>query len=331
MLLLHELLLFFQHKKIKPYVISNSIYIISALISILIFYNPFSAVKGGSIFVFAPFATVHHMIENESMFYLPNLVLARYYLYAHGISPRLIVIEFFSTFLFVVFYFGTRVLGFLYIIKQIIVKKISQFEIVLTAGILLGIILSIMFIQKGDWFNPMQFAVVSAFLINIFAAKFMYELFQKQKYLGIFVAILVFILTFIPNLINLTYLSGEARYVIPQDEMKALELLKKLPDGPVLFPIIDPNVDLTYVSAFTGKQTYVNFVTLLQTTSVPYQKRLEQTSDPNKINVDSLDVKYAYIPTEYKDYVTLVTKFKQSKKYKELLENGKVILFEKII
>ncbi len=329
MLVLNETLYYLRDKKIKEYFISLFIYGITVVISILIFYNPFTAVKGGSIFVFAPFATVHHMIENEALFYLPNMVLARYYLYAHGVSPRLIAIELFSTFLFVMFYFGTRALGFLYITKQIITRKISRFEIVLTSGILLGTVLSIMFVQKGDWFNPMQFAVVSAFLMNIFAAKFMYELFQKQKSLAIFIGLAVFILTFIPNLINLNYLSDKARLVIPQEEMQALEILRKLPDGPVFFPIIDPNVDLTYVSAFTGKQTYVNFVTLLQTTSVPYQKRFEETKDANKINVDALDVRYAYIPKEYKDYDLLVSKFKESKKYKELLRNGKIIVFAK--
>lgn len=330
MLILNETLLCFRNKKIKKYFISLFIYVVAAIISILIFYNPFTAVKGGPIFVFAPFATVHHIIENEALFYLPNLVLARYFLYAHGVSPRLIVIEFFSTFLFVVFYFGTRVLGFLYIAKQIISRKISRFETVLSSGIILGIILSVMFVQKGDWFNPMQFAVISAFLINVFAAEFMYELFQKQRLFATGICLLVFALTFIPNLINLNYLSDKARLVIPQEEMRALELLKTLPDGAVFFPIIDPNVDLTYVSAFTGKQTYVNFVTLLQTTSVPYQKRFDETKNAAKIDVDSLDVRYAYIPKEYKDYDILVSKFKESKKYKELLRNGKVIMFAKI-
>ncbi len=331
MLILNETLSWLRNKKIREYFISLFIYGITAGISVLIFYNPFTAVKGGSIFVFAPFATVHHLIENEALFYLPNMVLARYFLYAHGVSPRLIAIELFSTFLFVVFYFGTRALGFLYLAKQMITRKISQFEIVLTAGILLGIFLSVMFVQKGDWFNPMQFAVVAAFLMNIFAAKFMYELFQKQRFLAIIIGIIVFIFTFVPNLINLAYLSGDARYVIPQEEIKALEVLKKMPDGTVFFPIIDPNVDLTYVSAFTGKQTYVNFVTLLQTTSVPYLKRLEGIKDANKMSVDSLDIKYAYIPREYKDYSILVAKFKESKKYKEILINSKVVIFEKII
>lgn len=203
--------------------------------AILLFYDPLSVTKGGSIFIWAPFATVHHLIENETLFYLPRMVLARYYLYAHGMSPRLIAIELFSVFLFVIFYFGTRIIGTFYILKQLVTKKITQFEIVVTVGILLGIILSVLFIQKGDWFNPMQFAVGAAFLINIFAAKFMYELFQKNKLLGIAVGLIVFVLTFIPNLVNLGYLSDPARYVVPQGEVQILDYLKKLPDDPVFF------------------------------------------------------------------------------------------------
>jgi len=329
LLLLHETITVLRQKKLKKYFFSLFIYGISAFVSILIFYNPFTASKSGSIFSFAPFATVHHLIENEALFYIPNMVLARYYLYAHGISPRLIAIELFSTFLFVIFYFGTRVLGFFYIAKQVVTRKINQFEIVLTSGILLGIVLSVMFVQKGDWFNPMQFAVVSAFLMNIFAAKFMYELFHKQKVFGILIGIVVFILTFIPNLVNLGYFSNPARYVIPQEELEALNVLKKSPDGPIFTPIIDP--DMAYVSAFTGKQTYINFISVLENTGIQFQKRLQETKDVNTINVDMLNVKYAYVPTKYNDYLRLVRKFKESKKYKEILINSKVVIFEKII
>jgi hypothetical protein len=328
MLVMYETFSLFRNKKLGDYLIAIVIYGISSLISIFLFYNPFAAAKSGSIFVFAPFATVHHLIENEALFYLPNMVLARYYLYAHGMSPRLIAIELFSTFLFVVFYFGTRVLGFIYIAKQIVTKKISQFEVTLTFGVLLGIILSVSFVQKGDWFNPMQFAVVSAFLMNIFAAKFLYELLRRYKTFGIVIGIIVIILTLIPNLINLKYLSDPARYVIPQEEVIALNELKKMPDGPVFTPIIDP--DMTYVSALTGKQTYINFTTLLDTTGIDYKNRLEQTKDPEKIEVDNLEIKYVYIPKNYKDYEIISEKFKKSKHYKQILQNTRVIIFEKI-
>jgi hypothetical protein len=87
---------------------------------------------------------------------------------------------------------------------------------------------------------------------------------------------------------------------------------------------------MTYVSAFTGKQTYVNFITLLDTTGVNYKTRLEKTKDPANIEVDPLEIKYAYIPKHYKDFEIISEKFKKSKHYKQILQNTRVVIFEKI-
>jgi hypothetical protein len=329
-LVTHETLHLFSHKKIVPFILHNAMYGIGALIAIIIFYNPFSGNQNGSTFVFSPFATAHHLIETKDLFYNHNLVLARYYIYERAglASPRLLAIELFSSFLFVIFYFGSRVLGFLYIFKQIITKKITKFELSLTVAIIISIVLSQLFIQKGDWFNPMQFAVVGAFLMNVFAATFVYEWFQKNKYIGWILFTLIFFITFPLNLVNLGYLNSPARLVIDQKEMDALNFLKKQPDGTILAPILEN--DMAYVSAFTGKQTYVNFTNVLGNNGIAYEKRLEQIQHLDKVDVDSLEVQYMYIPLikdkEFKSSAVWIDKCRTSEKFQEIFRNKKVVV-----
>lgn len=320
---LHELFTLLQQKDVSTFLKNSFIFLVSAGLSILIFYNPLKASANGSIFIFAPFSTVHHLIETDTLFHMKQLVLARYFLYEQGMSPRLLLIELFSTLLYVVFYFGTRVIGFFYILKQLVTRKITQFELILTITILAALTASVLFIQKGDWYNPMQFAVAAAFLMNYFAAKALYDLLKYNKYLFWGSFFIIFLLTFPSNLVNLGYLRSPARYVIPQKEMEALRYLKEQPEGVILSPIVDP--DMAYVSAFTGKPTYVNFINVLQNNGIDYEGRIKEIDTPGQMNVD-----YIYLPKSYESYEELLSNTVSSKQYKEIYANDEVIIFKKI-
>lgn len=333
-LMVYELINFWETKKLSQLLFSSLIFGLTSLLGVLIFYDPFASLKSGPVFKLVPFATVHHLIETPELFPMKNLVLARYYLYEHlnkgDFSPRLLLIELFSSFLFIVFYFGTRVLGFLYIFWGIIKRKLNKFETAVVVAILLNTVFSILLIQKGDWYNPIQFAVVASFLIDIFAAKLTFSLYSKYKktLMANFIFLTIFILTFIPNLVNFNYLSNQSRYVIPQKEVEALRYLRKLPDGPIFSPIIDP--DLAYVSAFTGKQTYLNFLSVLENFGINIEERRNQIKNIADLRIDKLKVKYVYIPRSYKDYQTLTKECQKSKKYKQIFSNGGVTIFKQI-
>ena len=327
-LILNETFSLFNKKETKPSLTRLAIFSGSALLAVIVFYNPFGASQTGSIFIFSPFATVHHLIETRDLFYMSDIVNARYFLYEHGFSPRLFAIEFFSVALFIIFYFGTRVIGFLYILKQIIYRKITRFEIVLTITIMVAICASVLFIQKGDWYNPIQFAVVAAFLMNIFAAKFFFELYQKSRLSFWVLFIPIFLLTFPANLVNANYLTHKARFVIPENEMAVLQNLEKLPDGPVLAPIIGN--DMAYVSAFSGKPTYVNFVNVLENTGINFEKRKYESEHLDEIVVDTLPIKYVYLSSQDEKFDILFAKFTLSKSYKLLTKNEGAALFGKI-
>ncbi|KKQ38380.1 MAG: hypothetical protein US54_C0011G0001, partial [Candidatus Roizmanbacteria bacterium GW2011_GWA2_37_7] len=323
-LFFYELFQLIKTKNMRFFIFNNLIYAVGVLLAIFLFYDPMGNSNSGSVFVFSPFATVHHLIESPDMFYLPQMILARYYLYEHGWSPRLILIELFSSFLFVLFYFGTRIVGLIQIVVQIAKRKFNEVELAITCSIVISIACSLLFIQKGDWFNPIQFAVPAAFLSNIFAAKLLYSLLQKSKILGIAILFLIIIITFPANLSNLFYLSNPGRFVIPQEEMDALNFLKKQPNG-VVFAPIDEN-DMAYVSAFTGKPTYVNFVSVLENAGINFEKRLSIIdNEPMKI-VNSQLVDYIYIPIIHKKSEQFNTMCENTNKYITNFKNKSAIV-----
>ncbi|MGB9707438.1 MAG: hypothetical protein ACPL1D_01660, partial [Microgenomates group bacterium] len=250
--------------------------VLTALMAILIFLQPSS--NQSPTFNFSPFATVHHLIESPNLFYNKNLVLARYFLYEKGLGPRLLAIELYSLFLFVFFYLGTRFLGIFYFLKH----KFKTLDLSIFFTFITSVFLSAFFVQRGDWFNPIQFLVPNAYILSLYTAIFFYNLYKKNKALFTIFFIPTFIFTFIPNLINLNYPFSQSRFVINQYEIEALNFLKKQPFGAVFTPI-DKN-DTSYVAAFSGKPTYLNFLTINETLGVDFRQRLKQINNPDEFN-----------------------------------------------
>lgn len=255
---------------------------------ILFFYNPFASIKSGSVFIFSPFATVHSIIEEKTLFYLKDMVNARYFLYENGgFGPRLLAIELFSTFLFLFFSLGLRIFGFIYFFVKLIKKEATSFDVSVFLSIVIAYLIPLFFIQKGDWWNTTQFYYYSLFLLNFFTAEFFYEFLKKKNKPFIFAILLIIIILTVPgNLDILREFTGfrSAAYV-EKEEIEALNYLKKLPNGIVFNPIYEkkpklilPNpiyevYDTSYVSAFSHKQTYMNDLIQLRLMGINYQKR----------------------------------------------------------
>jgi len=289
---IYELVVFVQSKKPLPFLKHGLLYLVSAMCAIFIFYDPFSVSKSGSIFVFSPFATVHHLIETPDLFYSQSMVLARYFLYEAGWSPRLVLIELFSVFLFVVYYFGTRVLSFLYFLNPRNLKALKPIEIAIGISTLISILVSVLFIQKGDWYNPIQFSVPAAYLSVIFLSRWLYDLVKYNRFIGYGIIGIYVLVTLPAHFINLKYLNNSARLVIPQDEVSALAFLKKQPPGVVFSPI--DIFDMAYVSAFTGKSSYLNFTNTLENSGIDYSQRKTNASRfPETIS--QIEAKYFYL------------------------------------
>ena len=321
-LLVFELLTLLKTKDIHIFIRNSFMYGAASVIALSLFYNPFQASANGSIFTFAPFATVHHLIETSDLFYNNNLVLARYYLYEHGWSPRLVGIEVYSVLLFVMYYFGTRIIGFVQILQQVMKRRIDNLEIAITISIIVSIVMSVMFIQQGDWFNPIQFAVPAAFLMNLFAAKFLYELLCKYKKIG-YVMIVVFVLLTLPaNLINLSYLTHPARLVISYPEMNALKFLKEQPDGSVFVPT--DGIDMAYVTAFSQKPSYFIYENGATNAGIDIKARATIAKEHPAELIEKNQVDYLYIPHAYEKQTELIDACTRSTNYDIIFKNEEV-------
>ncbi len=328
---------FFQKKDILLTLKQGLIIGAFVSISIIIFYNPFEASKSGSVFSFAPFATVHSVIEADNMVYLPNLVNARYFLYAQeSWSPRLLVIELFSVVLYVVLNFGSRVLGLLYAVWLGIQRKIQRIDVYILLSSIFATKLTIIFIQKGDWWNTVQFSYYGIFLANFLAAKVVYDLIRTKKLVPVLIGLIVLIVTLPSNaLVVKTFTDPDTAY-IPRAEMRALDHLRNLPEG-VVFSSFDQKQDFDYpflgyeqtgyVSVFTGKQLYLGHTGPLTIIGVDFKRRLERIKKKDCTVFDEVD--YLYFVKHYSDEVILTCQLIEKELFQVSYEDETAVVYEK--
>lgn len=321
---------FIEKRKIKFVFANIVLFGISSLLSIFVFFNPLDAGQNGSTFIISPFTTIHHLIEDPAYFYNLNMVNARYFLTENGWGPKLIFIEIWTTLLFVIYYFGPRIIGFIYLPRIFIDRKERSLNIAIFTTVFVSILLSILFVQKGDWFNTIQFGAYGAFIMAIMSAKTIYHMwFSRYRIVAIVLLIVTTAITMPANIVLLNYPNHPARLVIDDNEVKILEKLKNSPDGVVFAPAIDNN-DITYVSAISHHQTYINFTQTLGNTGVDFEKRLENLQNLNSSSIKMLPVRYIYISSKVPNHKSLVDKINQSRGYLKQAENDSAILYSKI-
>lgn len=282
-------------------------------LSLLIFYDPFSSVKTGSIFALAPFALVHPLTEDSSLFYLRDLTDARYFLQAHGIGRRLIAIESLNLFIFLFFYLGVRFFGMVYLVVKALRKKMNTFDLIIGLTFLCSVTITVLFVQKAEWWNTIQFFYYGIFLSVFYIAELSYALIRK-KHAIFYLIVMLFIMLALPTTFDIikssAYFPGSS--YLPKDEIEALEFLKKQPEGVVYSPIFNKKLaeaysapyplyaygDTAYVSAFSGKRQYLADIVQLRLTSVDYEKRLEKINKADCGMVGEID--YVYQSSSYK-------------------------------
>ncbi|OGK23433.1 hypothetical protein A3A46_03230 [Candidatus Roizmanbacteria bacterium RIFCSPLOWO2_01_FULL_37_13] len=340
------------------------------------FYDPIRSFKTGSVFGFAPFALVHPITETPNQFYLRDLTNARYYILAQGrIGPRFIWIEFVNLTLFLFFYLGTRIFGLFYI--GIILTKATvsflrkpsltwrkqesrkitgspirsgmtlqnnkrdKFDIAVCFSILFSILLTVTLVQKAEWWNTIQFFFYAIFLLTIYLSKLVYTLTNTRKIILIIPATMILLLS-IPTSIDLVRLFAVApgAAYLSVDEMKALEFLKKQPEGIILTPLYNkewknyqkPNQlytyeDTAYISAFSGKQTYFANVLQLRLTGAPYEKRFARLKNMDCSILGEVD--YIYDIRRLLDSEKIVVKCKP-KNVRKIFENKSINIYSRI-
>lgn len=318
--------LFSSRKNLRKIIITGIIYCISFVISIMVFYQPSKSVQSGSIFVFAPFALVHSMIEEKEMFYSSNLTNARYYLYSvGGFSPRLMMIQGYSVLLLILFNFGTRLVSLFQLFNKKILSYITPASVSIHMTIIISIIFTIFFIQKGDWFNTMQFLFYGVFLANFATADYLSRLTKKKSVISYSLVFIILILTLPSNVDGIRYWYDNPSY-ISSYELEALNELKKAPKGRILTV---NSKNYSYISAFTKKNMYLADTQVLDITGIDYKNRLDELKSLTPDNLDAITFDYLYLFKNEKKDRLFINHLKKQKRYKEFFENEGIIIYKK--
>lgn len=214
---------------------------------------------------------------------------------------------------FLIFWFGnlgTRVIKEFLVIKWILKPKlIGIIEIFLSILIVTGVILPMLFLQKGTPWNTIQFLYYSLFFSSILTGVFFGEFLEKltRRFKVVFSSLLI-ILTIPTTLISLyqIYLPARPPAMLATAELEALHFLSTQPNGVVLtYPFDKAKADAAannpprplylyestaYVSAFAGKDVFLEDQVNLDITGYDWQGRREQVDQ----FYASLDESYVY-------------------------------------
>ncbi|MCL4374672.1 hypothetical protein M1523_02320 [Patescibacteria group bacterium] len=282
--------------------------------ALMVFYAPFSAGAGGAIFSLAPFALVHPITEDPGLLYLQNLTNARYFLLTRPVGPKLIVIEAINLVLFLFFYLGVRFFGLLYFGIRLIKKKLDRFDAIVMGTMVVTTAMTVLFVQKAEWWNTIQFFYYAVFLSSIYLAELAFSWYKTKTKLAL-VGIIILIGLALPATVDIAKSSWSlfpGGTYIPKEEIEALAFLKSQPVGVVFSPLFDDglvnqyavprplfaNGDTAYVSAFSGKPSYFADLVQIRLTGIDYQARLDKIERHDCRMLEAID--YVYYNNDHK-------------------------------
>jgi hypothetical protein len=315
---------------------------LSSVISVIVNYNPFQQSKNGFPFVFSPLASVWPLIEDPNMLYSSYWSNAKYVLLASSkVSPRLIGLIGVLIFLYIVLNLGPRIIGFVSLIKKIITKKGSDIDTGIFVGITCSLFFLLLVIQRGIWWNTVQFWFFIFLLLNIYTAKFIVEMKNKTISLAVIFFIIVLSIPYtIDALKNYAIYPGAIN--ISDSEKSALDFLKKLPDGIIYGPPYKQNlllnsknnmplynhIDSSYISAYTNKPTYYADITQLLLLNSDYKKRKAQINRGDCSITSS--VQYVYILASQTNDTFYTKCVINQKSFKKIYDRQAIAIYSKI-
>lgn len=263
-----------------------------AATSILILFG-LNILSFNSLLIFQPFWFIHSMIESVDKLYLPQIASLRSNLSQQLFSyklPFFIILELFFLFIFVIGNLGTRIFGFIEIIKKIYFQKTKNIDIFFFSFMFFAFLIPLFFVQKGTAWNTIQFFYYFIFFSNLYFAIFLNNIFQKKNIKYYALGIILIILTIPTTFSTLKdYFGYPPPSTIPKSELAALAFLKNQKDGIILtYPYdkykknnLNTPIPLyayettAYVSALTSKNTFLEDEMNLDITGFNWQERLK--------------------------------------------------------
>ena len=250
-----------------------------------------------------PFATVTPIIEDSQLFYMPSIAQRLYT--TRGIA--LFGLNLLITIVYILMNYGIRVAAIA--VPQLNISRDNKrIRMLLVSGSIAGLLINILFVQNGIWWNTVQFLHVSLFLSGFLAAEVIDNAYIATKSrTAKLLIITTLLLILLPNNADIlkTFTTNKGTSYISSEELETLSVLKKLPEGVVFTPAFMPGekrVDMTpllsqlydtaYITAYTGKVTYFADKTQLDLLSIPYIEREKMVLNYDCKILDEVDYLY---------------------------------------
>lgn len=250
-----------------------------------------------------PFATVTPIIEDSQLFYMPSIAQRLYT--TRGIA--LFGLNLLITIVYILMNYGIRVAAIA--VPQLNISRDNKrIRMLLVSGSIAGLLINILFVQNGIWWNTVQFLHVSLFLSGFLAAEVIDNAYIATKSrTAKLLIITTLLLILLPNNADIlkTFTTNKGTSYISSEELETLSILKKLPEGVVFTPAFMPGekrVDMTpllsqlydtaYITAYTGKVTYFADKTQLDLLSIPYIEREKMVLNYDCKILDEVDYLY---------------------------------------
>src|SRR3972149_1842051 len=273
----------------------NSLLLLKVFAGVLIFsILLFSPINGSSqnAIIWKPFWFLETMMSDLSRFYWPRFAEALINYKLGGVWLKGAIAYLAAFILFLVGNLGLRIFGFLWLARNGFNPKNYQYvDVFLLTIIFLGIIIPMLFIQSGTSWNTIQFFYYAQVLLGILAGITIGKWQEKSSpFVRCLVVITIFTFT-IPTLIATlrNYLPARPPAKVSRAELEALDFLSQQQDGVVLTQFFNKKLadaannnpprplylyeSTAYVSAFSGKVTYLEDEVNLEITGYPWQTR----------------------------------------------------------
>lgn len=269
---------------------------------------------GGLPFVFNPLWFPKSMFESFDRLYWPRLASAWQVYENNGVLAKLFAVNLLAVVVFYAGNFWLRLLG----LPKLFAKNLSLSQNLVKLIIVIGAIIPLLFTQKVNPWNTIQFMYYSLFFLSLFAAKQIGEwLHHLPNYIFLAISLLIVAASSVTSIGTLSeYLTAQSASRVSLTELRALESLSRQPDGIVVSPLTysrvitpfpDPRplyvyVSTAYISALSGKPEYISDTINLDITGYDYGDRaknalrLYQTHDPVWVNqfLAGNKIKYVY-------------------------------------
>lgn len=262
------------------------LFFLTTLVSAVVFLP--SNLTSSTLFVLSPLWFAYSMVEFQDRLNWQRLNMA----IQSGVLWKLVSGSLLGIVIFLLGNLGTRVFGLFEI------KKLFKHRLLLYIA-LLGLLIPLLFIQKGTNWNSVQFFYYSLLILDIFAAIALVNILKKvNKLMGLGIISLIILLTIPTTLDTLRhYLPARPPARLSLQEIEALEFLIKQPDGVVLTLPFDSKLKdkfnapvplafyapTAYVGAFSGHPTFLDDTINLEILNTNYKGRVNLQRDFFKI------------------------------------------------